>query len=217
MKLNLSEGKKINDCIYVIYGNYKEAYFWYTTAKENIESAKILFENCHYSHSIFFLQQSVECLVKGVFLETGVNTTPRNISHAPEKIFIQFYEEVEDDINLNNCKTIINLLSKRNIKGFEDKLRYFTNVINDATNQYHQYFGTSNHLIAQYSYVQNVLFCLSKLFEGTQQDTRYPNKQRNQTILPFDLYNSQIIKERGFSLIDLINEIANIITCGITE
>ena len=114
-------------------------------------------------------------------------------------------------------KTIINSLSKRNIKGFEDKLRYFTNVINDATNQYHQYFGTSNHLIAQYSYVQNVLFCLSKLFEGTQQDTRYPNKQRNQTILPFDLYNSQIIKERGFSLIDLINEIANIITCGITE
>ena len=65
--------------------------------------------------------------------------------------------------------------------------------------------------------IQNILFCLSKLFEDTQQNTRYPmnDKNGNTLTLPFKLYNTSIIKNKIKSLISLIESIIDIITCGI--
>lgn len=215
MKFNLKNNSDYGNYS-IVFGNNKDAYNWYITADENIKTAEILFNNKRYAHSIFFMQQCVECLIKGIFLETQIVLNPKDISHAPEKTFIQFYEKVEDSLNKKNCEIVVNALKERGIDNFEKKINYFIPVINDATNQYEQNLKTPYRTIARFSYVQTVLFCLAKLFEDTQQETRYPIKIANEILLPTNIFNSDKIKEKGTSLILLIKSIINnIVTTGI--
>ena len=201
----------------IVLGNNQDAYNWYITADENIKTAEILLNNKRYPHSIFFMQQCVECLIKGIFLEAEIIFDPKSISHAPEKAFIQFYEKVGDTLNKANCEVVITVLKNRKIDNFEKKIHYFISIINDATTQYEQNLNalSETHLTAKFIYVQTVLFCLAKLFEGTQQDTRYPMQTSNGIVLPFTIFNSEIIVEKCPSLITLIKSISNIVTKGI--
>ena len=109
----------------IVLGNNQEAYNWYITADENIKTAEILLNNKRYPHSIFFMQQCVECLIKGIFLEAEIIFDPKSISHAPEKAFIQFYEKVGDTLNKANCEVVITVLKNRKIDNFEKKIHYF--------------------------------------------------------------------------------------------
>lgn len=72
MKLKISNAKNIDDNVFILWGNNTDAYNWYLTAKEDILTSKILFENDRYAHAIFFMQQCIECLIKGIFVETGI-------------------------------------------------------------------------------------------------------------------------------------------------
>lgn len=217
MKLNISNEKNIGDNVFILWGNNTDAYNWYLTAKENILTAKILFEKSRYAHAIFFMQQCIECLIKGIFLETGIIVEPKDINHKPEKAFITLYEKIGDTDNKNNCDFINKKLDEGKLISFESKLLFFIKVINNITYQYEKYAYSSYSDYAKYSYTQNVLFCLSKLFEGTQQNTRYPINDNNGIILtlPFNIYNTSIIKDKIESLISLIEKIIGIITLGI--
>lgn len=217
MKLNISNEKNIGDNIFILWGNNTDAYNWYLTAKEDILTSKILLENGRYAHAIFFMQQCIECLIKGIFVETGIIVEPKDINHNPEKAFITLYEKVGDTVNKSNCDFINNKLEEGKLISFESKLLFFIEVINDINSQYEKWLYSSYSDSAKYNYIQNVLFCLSKLFEDTQQNTRYPmnDKNGNTLTLPFKLYNTSIIKNKIKSLISLIESIINIITCGI--
>lgn len=174
MKLNISNEKNIGDNIFILWGNNTDAYNWYLTAKEDILTSKILFENGRYAHAIFFMQQCIECLIKGIFVETGIIVEPKDINHKPEKAFITLYEKVGDTVNKSNCDFINNKLEERKLISFESKLLFFIGVINDINSQYEKWLYSSYSDSAKYNYIQNILFCLSKLFEDTQQNTRYP-------------------------------------------
>ena len=39
---------------------------WYQTAIENLITANVLLENKRISHCIFFMQQCIECIIKGI-------------------------------------------------------------------------------------------------------------------------------------------------------
>lgn len=216
MKFDLKNNIDFEDYS-IVFSNNKEAYNWYITANENIKTAEILLNNKRYAHSIFFMQQCVECLIKGIFLEAEIILDPKNISHAPEKAFIQFYEKVGDPLNKANCEMVVKALKDKKIDNFEKKIDYFIPVINGATTQYEPNSNalSENHLTAKFIYVQTVLFCLAKLFEGTQQDTRYPMKTTNEIVLPFNVFNGKTIEEKCPSLITFINGIVNIVTDGI--
>lgn len=209
MKLNISNEKNIGDNIFILWGNNTDAYNWYLTAKEDILTSKILFENGRYAHAIFFMQQCIECLIKGIFVETGIIVEPKDINHKPEKAFITLYEKVGDTVNKSNCDFINNKLEERKLISFESKLLFFIGVINDINSQYEKWLYSSYSDSAKYNYIQNILFCLSKLFEDTQQNTRYPmnDKNGNTLTLPFKLYNTSIIKNKIKSLISLIESI----------
>lgn len=217
MKLNISNEKNIGDNVSILWGNNTDAYNWYFTAKENIITAKILFENSRYAHAIFFMQQCIECLIKGIFLETGIIVEPKDINHKPEKAFITLYEKIGDTINKNNCNFINKKLDERKPLSFENKLLFFIGVINNINSQYEKWLYSSYSDSAKYNYIQNTLFCLSKLFEDTQQNTRYPMNDNNgiTLTLPSKLYNNPIIKNKIKSLISLIENIIDIITYGI--
>lgn len=209
MKFDFSNEIKVEDNIFMAWGNNADAYVWYNTAQENLYTAKILQENHRYAHAVFFLQQCVECLVKGIFLETGLVLQPKDISHKPEKVFIRLYEKVGDMVHKENCEKINKALNDRKIVKFEDKITYFIGVVNDATSQYEK-LKFSYPIIAEYSYVQNVLFCFSKLFEETQQNTRYP-MNGEKIMLPSEVYKNPIIEQKMPSLISILEYIVSII------
>lgn len=54
MKFDFSNEIKVEDNIFMAWGNNADAYVWYNTAQENLYTAKILQENHRYAHAVFF-------------------------------------------------------------------------------------------------------------------------------------------------------------------
>ena len=67
---------------------------WFSVAKDNVSTAKLLFDNKKYHHCVFFLQQSIECIVKGVLLENKIVDHAEDFSHSPIEALEQFYMQV---------------------------------------------------------------------------------------------------------------------------
>lgn len=79
----------------IVLGNNQEAYNWYITADENIKTAEILLNNKRYPHSIFFMQQCVECLIKGIFLEAEIIFTLKASLMLQKKLLSNFMKKLE--------------------------------------------------------------------------------------------------------------------------
>lgn len=202
-RLNIIEE---NEYYGIIGGCNKEAIMWYDIAKNNLKSAEILFDKEQYPHSIFFLQQCVECLIKGVFMECDIVAIPRDLGHNPERAFQELYKKMNDSVNSQNCEVVLQAI-KGHENSFEAKLPIIATLVNDATDQY----STLSLGISKYSYVNTVLFCLAVLFRGTEDSSRYPSLGKS----PFDVYCTDVIKERTPSIFNLINGIINILTFGL--
>lgn len=196
-----------NEYYGIVGGCNKDAIIWYNIAKNNLNSAKILFDNKQYPHSIFFLQQCVECLIKGIFVECDVVISPHELGHNPEKAFQELYEKMNDETNTENCEFILRKISG-NENSFERKLPIISQLVNSATEQY-----SNNMLIsyAKYSYVNTVLFCLAILFKGTEDSSRYPSLGKS----PTDLYSTDVIKKYLPSILNFIASIIKIL--GVSE
>ena len=86
--------------VYVLITNRTNAVStWYDVAKENIISAQILLQNERYSHSVFFIQQSIECCIKGVFLENSIAEPQdvKDINHYAFRAFRTYHRKVQDE------------------------------------------------------------------------------------------------------------------------
>ena len=92
--------------------HYVEA--WYKIAEDNLSSAKVLLENKCVNHAVFFIQQSVECIVKGLFLEAGILNADkiRCINHNPSDAFKKLYKKINYEQGLEYCHQIPEMLNK---------------------------------------------------------------------------------------------------------
>lgn len=206
---------------------------WYKTAKNNLCSAKILFENKQYPHSVFFIQQCVECIVKGIFLESGIVSEEKvkDISHNPFKAYKDLYTKINYKQGLYYCDEFQKRLDT--VKSFEDKLKVSAKIANQFTTKYtedikiafsstnlpkyenRQALGLPNHAselachltILQYLYTQNILLLLSYTFtHNTEQTARYFTLE-NTVIMPDTIYSTPIVIESIETLINLLGAI----------
>lgn len=68
---------------------------WFKSARSNLYSAKVLLDSKQYSHTVFFLQQSIECIIKAILLENSIIDNAKSYSHSPEKALELFYVKNE--------------------------------------------------------------------------------------------------------------------------
>lgn len=200
----------------IIGGCNKEAVKWFYAAKENFKSAQILFDNQQFAHCIFFLQQCIECLTKGILVECDVVVEPRNLSHHPEEAFLKLYEKMNDELNIRNCNVVLTAIEKRNANSFEEKLPIIAEITNDATKQYSNNILSTTLIVqrnATYGYVNTQLFCLAILFRGTEDSSRYPSSSKS----PSDLYGTEVIKNALPSMFNLIDSIISLIAYNAKE
>ena len=175
---------------------------WYEVARDNLATAKLLLDNSRCHHCVFFLQQSIECIVKGILLENKIVQTAESFSHAPEMAIECFYKQL-GSASLEYCEYIKKEMSDK--VGFENRLTHMANIFNGFMAQYLQileedapedfFIESSSYLAiglpdscsrnAAYWYIQTVfyvnifVYCFAVLFGNTpnskvQQNTRYP-------------------------------------------
>ena len=208
---------------------------WYKTAEDNLFSAKILLENASISHAVFFIQQSIECAVKGLFLEAGIfkeENIKKEIKHYPSETFLSLYEKIDYEDGKEYCQIIPEMLNKKSI--FQDKLILAISLANQITDGFKKELSKifTNQILEQFShpevlglpsyatnqaiqysvkeslYVQNILLLFSCLFTHEIESTaRYFNNNNNVIVYPNDIYNTPIIVARLPSVVKLINSI----------
>ena len=106
MSVKIHIEKDLNDVditsnVAAIVGSRTDAVIaWYRVAKDNLSTANLLLKNKHIPHAIFFIQQCVECLVKGTFLECGAlnEETTKQICHSPDKAYKALYKHINYEV-----------------------------------------------------------------------------------------------------------------------
>lgn len=169
---------------------------WYRTAMENLITADILLKNKRISHCVFFMQQCIECIIKGILLENKLVDNVKDFNHSPENAIEQFYEYVESNL-IDSCNDIKDKM--RNISDFELRLEYMAEISNNCTIEHVKssqdcppdFIVNPNVLdmigidissskekiykhIQESMYVDKLIYCFAILFNGVQQNTRYP-------------------------------------------
>lgn len=178
--------KKINDKLKevdiekqlgIVYGfNYEEAVIWYNIANENLTTSKILLDNHRYAHAVFFMQQSVECFIKGILIHSEIlhSDKVKSVSHDIESVLCEFYKKVGDEYNINTIQSIHSKLQVHT--SLSDKITMI--IVPCANNIIEQFENAKTDLTyrvhAIHGYITNMLILLSILLDrNTQQDTRY--------------------------------------------
>lgn len=211
---------------------------WYKVANENVRSAFLLLHNDRISHAVFFLQQTIECLIKGLFLENGV-AAPSDmeiIKHYPNKAFRTFYDKVQDNYGVKFCDLFQNVINKG--KSFYEKLDISAQVANVLTTDYNENQETEgNNIPTSYSpesmglnptssqedrhkrayklyYYQYILNLLAYVFtHEIESNARYPQfVDDNHSITPSSLFDLKIKANLSFITIlldNIVNEISN--------
>lgn len=211
---------------------------WYKVANENVRSAILLLRNDRISHAVFFLQQAIECLIKGLFLENGIAgpSDMEEIKHYPNKAFRTFYDKVQDNNGVKFCDLLLNVINKG--KSFYEKLGISAQVANILTTDYNENLKTEGNIIAtSYSpealglnptasqedchkcayklyYYQYILNLLAYVFNHEiESNARYPQfVDDNHSITPSSLFDLNIKKNLSFITIlldNIVKEIAN--------
>ncbi|GCB35011.1 HEPN domain-containing protein [Bacteroides faecalis] len=209
---------------------------WYKVAKENLSSAELLLKNKKVSHAIFFIQQCVECIVKGVFLESGVlnNDTTRQISHSPEDAYKLLYKQLDYSCGIYYCEEIPRQLNKG--ISFEEKLRISANIANQFTEDYERNLKNAScdanniadmdpialglppsatqlqcylcFLITMYN--MNMLLLFSCLFSHkVEQNAGYPQINAQKIVVPSDVFNTLTIEKGLQTIIPILTKILN--------
>lgn len=201
---------------------------WYTVANENIKTVAILLQNERISHAVFFLQQTVECLIKGLFLENRIALPSdiEEIKHYPNKAFRSYYEKVQDCYGVTFCDLFLNVVNKG--KDFYEKLNISAQIANVLTTDYNNNINCDGKVIAtkydpialglvntatqqechkrayKLYYFQYLLNILSYVFNhDVESNARYPQFiDDKSSIVPSSLFDSKI--KTNLSLITMI-------------
>lgn len=209
---NLNE-VNITDNIYLIQGcRTPTVEAWYKIANENLKSANILLENKCFSHAIFFIQQCVECIVKGVFLMSGILNADKikDISHNPSDAFKQLYETIGYEKGIEYCQQIPDMLAKKS--SFEGKMilgvslaNQFTTAYENVQSQFKNNLPSDTSTLESYVedyvintkfYYQNILLLFSCLFtHEVESSARYFTETNNQINFPNHIFSTKKISE----------------------
>lgn len=183
----------------------KNSICWFETAAFDYKTASTLLDNKIYCHSFFFMQQCVECIVKGLLIENKIVNAGdiKKWSHSPEEAFSAFYKfqkSLSEDFFTN--------IKVRIIKehGLEAKLEITKNIINYYCHLYEEKKTTTpiEEHIVQHILVEAVIISLSILLNTMQQNTRYPNIETCK--LPSMLYDeSEIVVEYAPHILEWIS------------
>lgn len=195
---------------------------WFKIAEDNLSSARVLFDNNRVNHAIFFIQQCVECIVKGIFLEAGVirEDKIKSINHNPSEAFEKLYEKIGYEQGLQYCRQIPEMFNKRS--SFEEKFILGISLANQFTTAFNEFQfkiqSVINSLdttrlessIEEYNqeekfYYQNILLLFSCLFtHKVEMDTRYFTSMNNGIVFPRHIFSTSKIVERLPSFIRLL-------------
>lgn len=178
--------KKINDKLKevdiekqfgIVYGfNFEEAVIWYNIADENLTTSKVLIDNHRFAHAAFFMQQSVECFIKGILIHSEILSPykVKSVSHDIESVFCEFYKKIGDEYYFNTIQNIHSKLQEHT--SFSDKITMI--IIPCANNIIEQFERAKTDLTFGFhtihGYITNMLILFSILLDrNIQQDTRY--------------------------------------------
>ena len=161
----------------IVYGfNFEEAVIWYNIADENLTTSKVLIANQRFAHAAFFIQQSVECFIKGILIHSEILSPDKVkfVSHDIESLFCEFYKKVGDEYNINTIQSIHSKLQGHT--SFSDKITMI--IVPCANNIIEQFERAKTDLTfgfhTIYGYITNMLILFSILLDrNIQQDTRY--------------------------------------------
>lgn len=179
---------KIKDNIEVIDINDKyaitksertpESCSWYEVANENLITAEILLDNKRIPHTIFFLQQSIECIIKAILLENKIINDVKDFNHKPEEAILQFLEREQ-----SYSKEILDYIKKKMSyrRDFVSRLKTMNEIVNKLTRQYNNIVDLYEKIFKEIEYTNNIIYCFAILFSTTQQNTRYPESANNNT------------------------------------
>ena len=232
----------VNEDIAAIFGERTPTVLaWYKVANNNLQSAKLLLENGNIPHTIFFIQQCIECFIKGAFLEADVLTPEniRSINHNPSEAYRALYTKIDYQYGLYLCDEIPRQLNKAS--SFTDRLKINASIANQFTTVYWEdlkkapteYLNyhydnalplglpeNTPQLISHFQfldsmYAENMLLLLSCVFNGdVQNETRYPIMDGNKVLIPDDIFDDNIVRESLPTIIPLLEKISNIIIRG---
>ena len=192
-----------------------ESLTWFFVAKDNLSTAKLLFENKKYHHCVFFLQQSIECIIKGILIENKIVVNAQDFSHSPVEALEQFYIQVGAG-NTEYCQYIRREMEDK--VGFEERITHMAYIYNYFMRQYfaalekeapedfsidtncYSAIGLPKQCdrniaywyVLRCHYTNIFIFCIAILFSNTkqgkiQQNTRYPMEE-NGKLMPQDKY-----------------------------
>lgn len=194
---------------------------WFLVAKENFLTARILLENARYNHCVFFLQQCIECIIKGILLENKIIDEARIFNHSPEEALELFYNQ-QGSGSIDNCKFIKDSL--KSVNDFELRLIKIVSIVNIFTDNYSECLQKKNFndmnihnaslstlglsqfcsqedavkKVYKMYYVNNLIYCFAILFNNVQQNTRYPMNECV-GLMPSDKYKKTENLVKGLS------------------
>ena len=227
---NLNEINISNEIV-LIKGNRMPAVdAWYKIAEDNLFSAMCLLENKHVNHAVFFIQQCVECIVKGVFLESGILNAEKIkcISHNTLDAFKILYKKIGYEQGLEYCRQIPEWLNNKS--SFEDKLilgaslanqfiRYFkdyivefkSRIISSDSSKYKNVM--TEYYVVEKCFFQNILLLFSCLFtHKVEQEARYFTTKNDLIVLPNDIFSTNKISEGLPTFIEALKTLINYFT-----
>lgn len=210
---------------------------WYNTAKENIDTAEILLNHARYPHTVFFIQQSIECIIKGIFSENGITEPQKatDINHYAFSAFLSYYTKYQDKYGVDFSNLVAEIVDKG--KTFYDKLECCAAISNVLTNDYNNNIDVDNKVLSskydpvalgldacasqidchkriyKLFYFQYLLHLLSYVFSHeAESNARYPKFCSNgDVITPSSIYDVNISQNLSLLIILLKHIISEII------
>lgn len=180
---------ELNDGFFITKSERTElSISWFSLAQDNFDTSQILLEHRKYHHSVFFMQQTIECIIKAILLENNIIKDTKNFSHSPEKAFLQLYEAQDAVEELKICKWAETEITK--CLNFEKRMEYSASIVNALTRMKD---NSNFQIYTDIIYVNRVIFCLALLFSSTNQNSRYIELSNNEINTPKDIYNTESI------------------------
>lgn len=191
---------------------------WFDIAYENIISAEILLNSNRIPHTVFFIQQTIECLIKGIFSENGIVESQKasDINHYAFKAFHTYYVKFQDQYGIEFSDLVTRIIDKGNT--FSEKLEFCALISNTLTMEYNNNIDIKDkQLNAKYNpkalglkkdssqidchkriyelyYFQYILHLLSYIFSHEAEScARYPKICNNNcVVMPSSFFDNQL-------------------------
>lgn len=184
------------------YGFNEKAFNWYEIGCDNLKAAKILYDECLYPQSVYFIQQTAEVFIKGVFNHVDMvkdeNVMKQTIKHLPHKAIYNFYKDRNAEVHLHNCDILKRIIDKEGDNGkilacvkalilLQDRFNKICLIINQEIGICPKKKSKVNLELNKMLFIQDALFVIAYSLRDAEYKTRYPSNNFQDT--PRKLYD----------------------------